>query len=415
MSCDMKKDVPKSSIVLPIVIVAVLLPVLASALIVTCILAVRRRRSHENVVLTQGQTTGGSKLKNIVVDSYPRTFTYKELSKATKSFSAKELLGRGGFGSVYRGVLPTPGGTVVAVKQIAQESHQGEREFLAEVTIISKIRHRNLVQLLGWCNEKSNLLLVYDYMPNGSLDKALHEDDMADNIDMNILSWTCRYNIITGVAAALSYLHGDWDHCILHRDIKPSNVLLDSDMNARLADFGLARLVGHNKDALTTMMAGTFGYMAPELPHTGKVTMQSDVYSFGILALEVVSGRKPLHIEEHSKVQMVILLDTVWAAQERNNLSSIVDQRLGDDYDSKQATLILEVALLCCHPDPVARPSMKTVSQVLSGIIRLPMLPTSQPMVTYSLRPKQSVLDTGLSNSSNNLTSSSGYATSSGM
>lgn len=392
MPCNVKKDVPKANIVLCSVIVAVLLSILASALIVTCIIVVRCRRSHENVVLPHGQTTGGSKLKN-VVDPYPRTFTYKELSKATKSFSAKELLGRGSFGKVYRGVLPTAGGTVVAVKQIAEDSHQGEREFLAEVSIVSKIRHRNLVQLLGWCYEKSDLLLVYDYMPNGSLDKALHEDDTADNTDRNIikrtLSWTRRYNIITGVAAALSYLHGDWEHCILHRDIKPGNVLLDSDMNARLADFGLARLVGHNKDALTTMMAGTFGYMAPELPYTGKVTTQSDVYSFGILVLEVVSGRGPLHVQKHSEVQVEILLDIAWAAQERSNLSSIVDRRLEDDYDLKQATLALEVALLCCHPDPVARPSMKTVSQVLSGIIKLPMLPTSQPMVTYSVRPKQ--------------------------
>jgi len=223
----------------------------------------------------------------------PRRFSYKELSTATKSFSPKEMLGRGGFGCVYKGVLRDTG-ALVAVKKIAEDSQQGGREFFAEVSIISRVRHRNLVQLQGWCCERSHLMLVYDYMPNKSLDKMLyHVPETSDTIE---LTWDLRYNILIGVSSALTYLHEEWEQCVVHRDVKASNVMLDEELNPRLGDFGLARLIARTKNAQTTLVAGTLGYMAPELSTTGKATTKTDVFSYGALALEVACGRRPVDL-----------------------------------------------------------------------------------------------------------------------
>jgi hypothetical protein len=176
----------------------------------------------------------------------PRRFSYKELSIATKSFSPKEMLGRGGFGCVYKGVLCDTD-ALVAVKKIAEDSQQGGREFFAEVSIISRVRHRNLVQLQGWCCERSHLMLVYDYMPNKSLDKILyHVPEISNTIE---LTWDLRYNILIGVSSALTYLHEEWEQCVVHRDVKPSNVMLDEELNPRLGDFGLGRLIARTKNA----------------------------------------------------------------------------------------------------------------------------------------------------------------------
>jgi hypothetical protein len=223
----------------------------------------------------------------------PRRFSYKELSTATKSFSPKEMLGRGGFGCVYKGVLRDTG-ALVAVKKIAEDSQQGGREFFAEVSIISRVRHRNLVQLQGWCCERSHLMLVYDYMPNKSLDKMLyHVPETSDTIEV---TWDLRYNILIGVSSALTYLHEEWEQCVVHRDVKASNVMLDEELNPRLGDFGLARLIARTKNAQTTLVAGTLGYMAPELSTTGKATTKTDVFSYGALALEVACGRRPVDL-----------------------------------------------------------------------------------------------------------------------
>lgn len=258
----------------------------------------------------------------------PRLFAYKELKKATKNFSESQLLGTGGFGAVYKGTLQ-PSGDVVAVKRVRHESKQGEEGFLAEASSISQIRHRNLVQLQGCCHERGHLLLVYDYMPNGSLDQWIftsHRND--EGHDPNtVLPWNLRLKAIAGVAAALAYLHDEWQQCVLHRDIKSSNVLLDADFNARLADFGLARLIDHEKEEKTTMMAGTLGYMAPEMPCTGKATKETDVYSFGVLVLEVVCGRRPLNRIATNPADL-ILVDCVWRAHEAGDLLSVADPRL---------------------------------------------------------------------------------------
>ncbi|CAK9872833.1 unnamed protein product [Sphagnum jensenii] len=309
----------------------------------------------------------------------PHKFSYKELKIATNSFNPQHLLGRGGFGSVYKGTLRDTG-AMIAVKKIDQNSKQGGCEFFAEVSIISRIKHRNLVQLQGWCCERGQLMIVYDYMPNKSLDKILfhdHEDKIID------FTWDLRNNVLIGVASALAYLHEEWEQCVVHRDVKPSNVMLDQDFNPRLGDFGLARLITPSKNAQTTMLAGTIGYMAPELATTCKATTSSDVFSYGILALEVVSGR---HIFD-TKVpeEEMILLDWVWKCYENEEFFKVVDAKLMfNTLEEGPIRMALLLGLLCTHPDPNARPTMGYIRQVLVGNANLPTLPLHKPVASYS-------------------------------
>ncbi|KAJ7968335.1 Lectin receptor kinase, partial [Quillaja saponaria] len=207
----------------------------------------------------------------------PKRFSYNELVHATKNFAETEKLGQGGFGEVYRGFLRDLN-CYVAIKRVSKESRQGIKEYATEVKIISQLRHRNLVQLIGWCHQKNDLLLIYEVMPNGSLDAHLFSGK-------SFLTWQVRYNIAQGLASALLYLHEEWERCVLHRDIKSSNIMLDSSFNPKLGDFGLARLVDHGKGSQTTVLAGTMGYMAPECFITGKSSKESDIFSFGIVAL----------------------------------------------------------------------------------------------------------------------------------
>ncbi|KAG8473498.1 hypothetical protein CXB51_035687 [Gossypium anomalum] len=227
----------------------------------------------------------------------PRKFSLVELAKVTNNFK-DEKLGEGGFGAVYRGHLRDLD-TYVAVKGISKASKQGIKEYASDVKIISRLRHKNLVKLIGWCHEKRELLLVYEFMANGSLDSHLFKGKSLPN-------WEVRYKIVQDLASALLYLHEEGDHCVLHRDIKTINIMLNSKFNAKLGDFGLARLVDHAKGSQTTRLAGTMGYMAPECVSAGKVSKESDVYSFGIVALEIACGRRSIEPEyEESKASFV--------------------------------------------------------------------------------------------------------------
>ncbi|KAB2059694.1 hypothetical protein ES319_A11G324200v1, partial [Gossypium barbadense] len=203
-----------------------------------------------------------------------------EILEDWEGFKKREVLGRGGFGRVYKGVLPSSN-IQIAVKRISHDSRQGMREFVAEIATIGRLRHPNLVRLLGYCRRKQELLLVYDYMPNGSLDKFLYHQPNSS------LYWTQRFKIIKDVASALFCLHQQWVQVIIHRDIKPANVLIDSDMNARLGDFGLAKQCDLGNDPQTYHVAGMLGYMAPELARIGKANTSTDIYAFGIFMLEV--------------------------------------------------------------------------------------------------------------------------------
>jgi hypothetical protein len=310
---------------------------------------------------------------------WPRKFTYKELATATDNFSVEHLLGSGGFGEVYKGTL-CDDSHIVAVKRMKHDSKQGEREFSAEISVISQIRHRNLVQILGWCRENNQLLLVYEYMSNSSLDVWLF-----DCMKGAKLTWNLRYNILRGLAAALAYLHEEWEQCIVHRDIKASNVMLDGGFNAHLGDFGLARLIDHDSMPKSTTVAGTLGYLAPELPHTRKATKQSDVYSYGVLALEIACGR-PVY-ESRASAEEKFLQDTVWEAHEGENILSVADTRLHNFFDTFDMNLVLTLGLLCCHPEPDSRPTMRFVHQCIIGEATGSPLPSSRPdLQSYSLQ-----------------------------
>ncbi|RWV85242.1 hypothetical protein GW17_00052980 [Ensete ventricosum] len=295
----------------------------------------------------------------------PHRFSYRDLFIATKGFKDRELLGIGGFGKVYKGVLQTSK-SEIAVKRLSHESRQGMREFIAEIVSLGRLRHRNLVQLLGYCRRKGELLLVYDYMPNGSLDKFLYDQEKPT------LDWATRFRIIKGVASGLLYLHEDWEQVVIHRDIKASNVLLDHELNGRLGDFGLARLYDRGTDPHTTHIVGTMGYLAPELFRTGKATTITDVFAFGVFLLEVACGRRP--VDSAASGEELILLDWVVENWRQGSILATRDPRLGEEYVVEEMELVLKLGLLCSHPLPEGRPSMRQVVEYLEGAAALPEL-----------------------------------------
>ncbi|KAL6652327.1 hypothetical protein ACP70R_011252 [Stipagrostis hirtigluma subsp. patula] len=350
----------------------IVLPIASAALVFAVAAAVfvlmRRRRMYAEVKEDWEAAFG------------PHRFSYKDLFHATDGFSDRRLLGIGGFGRVYRGVLASK--MEVAVKKVAHGSRQGMREFVAEVVSIGRLRHRNLVQLLGYCRRKGELLLVYDYMPNGSLDKHLYGQGKAT------LSWAQRFRVIKGVASGLLYLHEDWEQVVVHRDIKASSVLLDREMNGRLGDFGLARLYDHGTDPHTTHVVGTMGYMAPELGHTGKASKASDVFAFGAFMLEVACGRKP--VVQDARDNRLVLVDWVLDRWRAGAVTDTVDPRLAGDFAEGEASLVLRLGLLCSHPLAGARPGMRQVVQYLDGDVPLPELsPTYQGLNMLALMQDQ--------------------------
>lgn len=287
-------------------------------------------------------------------------FTYQELYEATSGFSDEKLLGEGGFGSVYKGLLPD--GRVVAVKQLKVGGGQGEREFKAEVEIISRIHHRHLVSLVGYCIWETKRLLVYDYVPNNTLHFHLHGEGRP------VMDWATRVKIAVGAARGIAYLHEDCHPRIIHRDIKSSNILLDNNFEARVSDFGLAKLAMDAETHVSTRVMGTFGYMAPEYATTGKLTEKSDVYSFGVVLLELITGRKP--VDESQPVGDESLVE--WArpllthALETGELEALVDPRLEKNYTESEILRMIEAAAACVRHSAVKRPRMGLVVRALT-------------------------------------------------
>ncbi|KAK8714275.1 hypothetical protein V6N13_149468 [Hibiscus sabdariffa] len=302
----------------------------------------------------------------------PRKFSFVQIAKMTRNFKA-EKLGGGGFGAVYKGYLRDLD-THVAVKRISKASKQGLKEYASEVKIINRLRHKNLVKLIGWCHEKGELILVYEFMANGSLDSHLFKGK-------SLLSWDVRFKTVQGLASALFYLHEQGDHCVLHRDIKTSNVMLDSGFNAKLGDFGLARLVCHAKGSQTTDLAGTMGYMAPECVSSGKASKEADVYSFGVVALEIACGRRS--VEPKFEEAQVSLVEWVWDSYGSERLLGAADPKLRMHFDVKQMECLLMVGLWCVHPDQNSRPSIRQVIQALDFEAPLPDLPSTMPTLMY--------------------------------
>ncbi|XP_042513386.1 L-type lectin-domain containing receptor kinase SIT2-like [Macadamia integrifolia] len=309
-------------------------------------------------------------LEDWELDYKPHRFKYKDLYIATKGFKDQELLGTGGFGRVYKGVLPKSK-TQVAVKRVSHNSRQGEREFIAEIVSIGKLRHRNIVRLLGYCRRhKGELLLVYDFMPNGSLDKFLFNQTTTET---TMISWFLRFRIIKSVASALLYLHEEWEQLVVHRDVKSSNVLLDKELNGSLGDFGLARLYDHGTDPQTTHVVGTLGYLAPELiSGTGKANPSVDVFAFGAFLLEVACGRRP--IEPEASEKCVVLVEWVISSWSKGSILQTVDPKLGLNYKADEMELVLKLGLLCSQSVPTARPCMRQVVRYLEGEVPLPEL-----------------------------------------
>ncbi|KAL6585384.1 L-type lectin-domain containing receptor kinase VIII.1 [Orobanche minor] len=299
----------------------------------------------------------------------PKEFSYKELKLATKGFDSDRIIGRGAFGTVYKGILPSTG-DIVAVKRCGHNG-QGKIEFFSELSIIGTLRHRNLVRLQGWCLEKSEILLVYDFMCNGSLDKALFESRI-------VLSWTHRRKILIGVASALAYLHQECENQVIHRDIKSSNVMLDEGFNARLGDFGLAKQIEHDKSPDATVAAGTMGYLAPEYLLTGRATEKTDAFSFGAVVLEVATGRRPIEKGFNGSN----LVEWVWGLHRNGKLMAAVDPRLGNEFDEVEVRRALLVGLACSCPDPMVRPNMRRVVQMLLGDCETPIVPRIKPATT---------------------------------
>ncbi|KAK7257432.1 hypothetical protein RIF29_31413 [Crotalaria pallida] len=294
------------------------------------------------------------------LEYWPHRINYQEIKAATKGFSEENVIGIGSNGKVYKGVLK---GEEVAVKRIHHDTQHRMREFLAEISSIGRMKHRNLVGLRGWCKRKKGyLMLVYDYMENGSLDKRIFECEGS-----MLLSWERRISILQNVACGIFYLHEGWEVKVLHRDIKAANVLLDKDMNAKLGDFGLAKL-HHHKEHLpeTTRVIGTQGYIAPELVLTGRPSTATDVYSYGMLVLEVVCGRRPFVADKPPLIDWLLLL------MDSGELHLAIDERLkaqsGYTIGIEEAERVLHLGLLCASTDPGIRPTMRHVVEFLQGI-----------------------------------------------
>ncbi|CAO2161631.1 unnamed protein product [Urochloa humidicola] len=292
-------------------------------------------------------------------------YSYGQIKKATRNFSDK--LGEGGFGSVFRGTMPGPGSTVIAVKSLKGRGH-ADKQFRAEVQTGGMIKHTNLVHLLGFCVKRNMRLLVYQYMPNGSLDSHLFSERSS------LLNWGLRYKIALGIAKGLDYLHEGCEDCIIHCDIKPKNILLDEEFCAKISDFGMAKLLGHEfKSALTTIR-GTMGYLAPEWVYGQPITKKADVYSFGIVLLEIVSGRrttKRLKSGSHRYFPF-------YAAAQVNegNVLCLLDSRLEGNANIKELDITCRVACWCIHDEENDRPSMRQVVHMLEGVVSTEIPPT---------------------------------------
>ncbi|EOA36564.1 hypothetical protein CARUB_v10011709mg, partial [Capsella rubella] len=286
------------------------------------------------------------------------SFSLRQLKVATDNFNPLNKIGEGGFGSVYKGRLPN--GTLIAVKKLSSKSCQGNKEFINEIGIITCLQHPNLVKLYGCCVDKTQLLLVYEYLENNCLADALFGRSSLK------LDWQTRHKICLGIARGLAFLHEDSAVKIIHRDIKGTNVLLDKDLNSKISDFGLARLHEDDQSHITTRVAGTIGYMAPEYAMRGHLTEKADVYSFGVVAMEIVSGKSNANYTPDNEC-CVGLLDWAFVLQKKGDFAEILDPRLAGMFDVLEAERMIKVSLLCSNKSPTLRPSMSEVVKMLEG------------------------------------------------
>ncbi|KAJ6837743.1 putative serine/threonine-protein kinase PBL25 isoform X1 [Iris pallida] len=308
-----------------------------------------------------------------------QTFTFRELASATKNFRPECLIGEGGFGRVYMGLLDIIGQQLVAVKQLDRNGLQGNKEFLVEVLMLSLLHHQNLVNLIGYCADGDQRLLVYEYLPLGSLEDHLFDIPH----DRKPLSWSVRMKIAFGAAKGLEYLHEKANPPVIYRDLKSSNILLDEDFNPKLSDFGLAKVgpVGDEVQVSSRVM-GTYGYCAPEYARTGQLTLKSDVYSYGVVLLELITGKRVIDMIRPTNQQNLVS----WAEQmfkDQKKYPDLVDPRLEDDYPLKGLNQAVAVAAMCLQDEASVRPLMRDVVAAL-GILVTPGL---EETLTHSYDP----------------------------
>ncbi|KAJ4876288.1 putative cysteine-rich receptor-like protein kinase 35 [Raphanus sativus] len=334
-----------------VIVAIVISTVVFVALLALGLFFLKRRQSYKTLKLETNDD---------ITSPHSLQIDFKTIEAATDKFSRNNKVGQGGFGEVYKGILPN--GTEVAVKRLSRNSGQGTQEFMNEVVLVAKLQHRNLVRLLRFCVEGDEHILVYEFVSNKSLDYFLF-----DPIKRRQLDWTTRYNIIGGIARGILYLHQDSRLTIMHRDLKASNILLDGDMNQKIADFGMARIFGMEQTrANTSKIAGTFGYMAPEYAMHGQFSMKSDVYSFGVLILEIISGKINSSFNQ-TDGSAGNLVTHAWRLWRKGSTLELVDSAFGESYQRNEVTRCIHIALLCVQEDPGHRPTVSKIILLLTS------------------------------------------------
>ncbi|KAI9100075.1 hypothetical protein K1719_024293 [Acacia pycnantha] len=362
----------------------------ASFILILLALIALYMRSQSSKMVPKGDILGATELKG------PVNFRYKDLKSATKNFSETNKIGEEGFGDVYKGTLKN--GKVVTIKKFdLGQSKQMEKDFESEVKLISNVHHRNIIRLLGCCSKGQERFLVYEHMKNNNVGQFLSGENKGS------LSWMQRYGIILGTARGLAYIHEEFHVRIIHRDVKTSNILLDDDFQPKIADFGLAKLLPRDKSHISTQFAGTTGYVAPEYAMHGQLSEKVDIYGYGIVVLEIISGQKSSNA---SKVEDKdeYLLQKAWKLYERGMHIQFVDETLDpNDYDAEEVKKIIEIGLLCTQASPAARPRMSEIVRMLKRKSLMEhKVPTMPVYVDPSSWPKRE--DTSDISSSSNAT-----------
>ncbi|PPD87997.1 hypothetical protein GOBAR_DD15062 [Gossypium barbadense] len=382
MAEQKKKAKVKLAIILGTVIAA-----LWGFLLIVCYIRRSRRKFKDEV---EDKNLNGREDKDENEDMELAVFEFGTIAQATDSFSFINKLGQGGFGPVYKGTLAD--GQEIAVKRLSKSSRQGLNEFKNEVKLIAKLQHRNLVRLLGCCMQRDERMLVYEYMPNRSLDLFIF-----DQTRRTVLTWSKRFQIICGIARGLLYLHQDSRLRIIHRDLKTSNVLLDSEMNPKISDFGMARTFGGDQsEANTNRVVGTYGYMAPEYAIDGVFSVKSDVFSFGILLLELISGKKNrgfYHVNQSGN-----LIEHAWRLWEEGKPLDLADEFLAETGDLSELLRCIHISLLCIQQHPEERPNMSSVVLMLGSHNELPL--PKQPGFLFYKKPFEADCSSGNDGSS---------------
>ncbi|XP_016683588.2 cysteine-rich receptor-like protein kinase 10 [Gossypium hirsutum] len=360
------------------IIIAIVAPVVTSLVLLALgLLFMRKRASKKYNALPEKNAVEN------VIGLESLQFNLSTIQAAVNNFSSDNKIGEGGFGEVYKGKLCN--GQEIAVKRLSKSSNQGTEEFKNELALLTKLQHRNLVRLLGFCLDGEEKLLVYEYVPNKSLDFFLFDPETQGNLE-----WSARYRIIEGICRGLLYLHEDSRLRIIHRDLKASNILLDEDMNAKISDFGMARIFGVDQTQTNTRrIVGTYGYMAPEYAMHGQFSMKSDVFSFGVLVLEIISGKKNSWFYESEGGED--LLSYCWKQWRDGSPLEMMDPKLRTNYCRNEVVKCIHVGLLCVQEDPAKRPSItKVVLMLDSNSVSLPQ--PQKPAYFLSSRNESSPL-----------------------